>query len=37
MTPLARLLANRVADKLIKEYEKQNRKLHKNLGDKGLF
>ena len=37
MTPLARLLANRVADKLIKEYEKPNRKLHKNLGDKGLF
>jgi hypothetical protein len=37
MTPLARLLANRVATKLIKEYEIKNRELHKNMGETGLF
>lgn len=37
LTGLQKLEANKVADKLIKEYEEQNRRLYKDMGEKGLF
>jgi hypothetical protein len=37
MSPMAQDVANKVADKLIKEYEEQNSEIHKSLGRPLLF
>lgn len=37
LTEKDRIIANKVADKLIKEYERENRKIHKGLETQGVL
>ena len=37
LSMMQQFLANKVADKIIKEYEEKNRKIYQDMGIKGLF